>query len=103
MTLIEAAKSGKAIKRKCWSSWRHKKSRGYYSTHYMSDEDIFADDWKIEKTPEVYEVECVWCITTGPYGILHPINFKGLVLPENVDIVTQLVGRRTKLRIEVIE
>jgi hypothetical protein len=57
-------------------------------------ENMDPEDWEIYEEPEVYEVECEW----EPYG--------GYALPLNVGKCfhwAKLVGKRTKLRIEVIK
>jgi hypothetical protein len=59
-------------------------------------EEIFADDWEVEQ-PEVYEVECLWqpegTIGASPYGTED-------------DAMSgkwrSLIGKRTKLTIEVL-
>lgn len=47
MTLIEAVRSGKPFRRKCWSQGYH--VLDIYKTIACSLEDILADDWEIQE------------------------------------------------------
>jgi hypothetical protein len=91
MTLADAHKTGKRIRR-VGSKW------GTISSWFNDDDfnftismsDAIADDWEVE--PEVYEVECEW--RKDESSVVHPSGFKELYL---------LIGKRTKLTIEVLD
>lgn len=91
MTLIEALKSGKRFRRqlKEWVGPAENLDKSYH----FSKDHCMAEDWEIEKTPEVYKIECCWHRTED--GFTYP---SGGGIP-----FSSLIGKKTRLRIEVIE
>lgn len=84
MNLIECLKSGKRFRRPnspCW--WDHNESEGYE----FSYQALVADDWEIEREPEVVEFIC------GMDG-----------WPEDDNLKLNLIGKRWKARfVEIVE
>ena len=87
MNLKQAVESGKRFKLPEWKMWWCKNDM--VGASGLLD-DAIRDDWMIE--PEVYEVECEWYqgnISVIPSDIKGDFNW------------AKLIGKRTKLRIEV--
>jgi hypothetical protein len=89
MILRDAVKSGRDVKRGLETNYSTVSYLRKYGTTF---EGAISDDWEVE--PEVYEVECEWQDTM--WGII-PTNcgkdFNGKCL----------IGKRTKLTIEVLD
>ncbi len=91
MTIQEAIKSGKLFRRKNTGEW-------FSEFNWVLDttEDVLATDWELKPEPLVIQGEVFW---KSESGYPRPVGLDKLRL---TDFSEQLLGKRTKIRIEVI-
>jgi len=104
MNIIEAVKSGRRFKRKHWDKSSYLFANKNSSLGTISREtgqiiflesDILANDWEIE--PEVIEFECKWVTIVDVNGAWPFPSDR-----EHRRTLNKLVGKRTRVRIEVL-
>jgi hypothetical protein len=103
MTLSEAHKTGRKYRRKNEIGFVGEFHRVHVGStegerQLIETKDAIADDWEVE--PEVYEVECDWVGNIdGAIAVPDDLETNNTHKP----MWKRLVGKRTKLTIEVLD
>ena len=90
------AEEGKKIKCNRGYTWTFEEFKEHT---YNSLSNLMERKWALVKAPEIYEVECEWKQLSSTGWVYPCADDAG----NNFDYFNKLIGKRTKLRIEVIE
>lgn len=99
MTIQEAIKTGRKMKRKGWGGTEYAYAIPTDKI-ILSIEDILAEDWVVE--PEIIEFECKWVVDRAnivPCRVYYADKF---ISSKGDGILNSVIGKKTRVRIEVI-